>query len=433
MDRRRQEFLRHFDQIFVWNGNPEIFMAMVKFMEDRANVLNDTKVGLTRVILLVEDSIRYYSRYLPILYSEILKQTTRLAKDQNMDRMTRTLSMRVRPKVILATSYEEAMAFCDQFQDYLLCVISDRKFPKDGALDREAGIKLIRPEGADPRPADPAPVLGPRQGILGHGPGQRLPEQELLHAGRRAVDLLLRAPGLRRLHLPGPPGRGDRPGHGHGGPAGEAAHRARRVPGLPRLRNHFSAWIMARGEVQVAKVLARVPHLGLPRPGGAAHLPHQHGRLRPAHEDPGQGDPASRTPPPGTSPTSCGWPPAPWAARAAAWPSPTPCSPAWTSKAWSPARTSASPAAIIGTEEFAGFIHRNGLRQMLQSDVGRRRHQAALPHGLAVPGADGQAAALPDEAREGAPGRALLGPAGGQPLPSLRGPLQHLLPAQQRP
>ncbi|HEY3400770.1 MAG TPA: hypothetical protein VGK03_09085, partial [Geothrix sp.] len=99
MDRRRQELQRHYDQIFVWNGNPEIFMAMVKFMEDRANVQNDTAVGLTRVILLVEDSIRYYSRYLPILYSEILKQTTRLAKDQNMDRMTRTLSMRVRPKV----------------------------------------------------------------------------------------------------------------------------------------------------------------------------------------------------------------------------------------------------------------------------------------------------------------------------------------------
>ncbi|MDE3246450.1 MAG: hypothetical protein KGN80_10200 [Acidobacteriota bacterium] len=59
MDRRRQDLLKHYDQIFVWNGNPEIFMAMVKFMEDRSNVFNDTRMGLTRVILLVEDSIRY--------------------------------------------------------------------------------------------------------------------------------------------------------------------------------------------------------------------------------------------------------------------------------------------------------------------------------------------------------------------------------------
>ena len=160
MDRRRQELQRHYDQIFVWNGNPEIFMAMVKLMEDRANVENDTKVGLTRVILLVEDSIRYYSRYLPILYAEILKQTTRLAKDHSVDGMTRTLSMRVRPKVILATTYEEAIAFCDRDQDFLLCVITDRKFPKDGALDREAGIKVIKAvKDRNPHLPDPPAVL----------------------------------------------------------------------------------------------------------------------------------------------------------------------------------------------------------------------------------------------------------------------------------
>ena len=144
LDRRWQEFRRHYDHIFVWNGNPEIFMAMVLFMEDNRNIINDTQVGLTRVILLVEDSVRYYSRYLPILYGEIMKQTLRLAADHDADGISRTLSVRVRPKVLLASSYEEAIAFCDQFQNYLLCVISDRKFPKDGVMDRQAGIKLIQ-------------------------------------------------------------------------------------------------------------------------------------------------------------------------------------------------------------------------------------------------------------------------------------------------
>lgn len=258
MDRRRHEFLQHYDQIFVWNGNPEIFMAMVKFMEDRSNVLNDTAVGLTRVILLVEDSIRYYSRYLPILYSEILKQTTRLAKDRTIDGMSRSLSMRVRPKVLLATSYEEAMAFCDKFQEYLLCVISDRKFPKDGVLDREAGVKLIRalkernPElptvlqSSDPvkeawARALKSDFLNKNSYTLGAelsrffydrlGFGDFVFRDESGREITRAVDMDDLREKLRDL------------------PVESLIYHAS--------RNHFSAWIMARGEVQVAQVLAR--------------------------------------------------------------------------------------------------------------------------------------------------------------------------------
>ncbi|WP_306590633.1 PEP/pyruvate-binding domain-containing protein [Geothrix sp. 21YS21S-4] len=258
MDRRRQDLLRHYDQIFVWNGNPEIFMAMVKFMEDRANVQNDTRVGLTRVILLVEDSIRYYSRYLPILYSEILKQTTRLAKDQNLDRMTRTLSMRVRPKVILATSYEEAMGFCDRYQDCLLCVISDRKFPKDGVLDSQAGIKLIRAlkeripdlptllQSSDPLKESWATALN--SGFLNKNSYtlgaelssffyERLGFGDFIFRDREGAEIA-RATNMEDLR-----------------------DKLRIIPVESLVyhasRNHFSAWIMARGEVQVAKVLAK--------------------------------------------------------------------------------------------------------------------------------------------------------------------------------
>ncbi len=258
MDRRRQELHRHYDQIFVWNGNPEIFMAMVKFMEDRANVQNDTMVGLTRVILLVEDSIRYYSRYLPILYSEILKQTTRLAKDQSMDGMTRTLSMRVRPKVILATTYEEAMAFCDTYQDCLLCVITDRKFPKGGLLDREAGIKLIKAvkdrnphlptllQSSDPfkeswAVASNSRFLNKNSYTLGAELSNFFYESlgfgDFIFRDQNGTEIA-RATDMEDLKV-----------------------KLRTVPVESLVyhasRNHFSAWIMARGEVQVAKVLAK--------------------------------------------------------------------------------------------------------------------------------------------------------------------------------
>ncbi len=257
MDRRRQDLLKHYDQIFVWNGNPEVFMAMVKFMEDRANVENDTKVGLTRVILLVEDSIRYYSRYLPILYGETLKQTMRMAKDRNLDGMARILAMRARPKVLLATSYEEAMALGERFQDYLLCLISDRKFPKGGVMDREAGIKLIRAlkernphlptllQSSDPDKEAWATALqscflnknsctlGAELSSFFHdylGFGDFIFRDEAGQEITRATDMEDLQEKLRTV------------------PVESLIFHAS--------RNHFSTWIMARGEVQVAKVLA---------------------------------------------------------------------------------------------------------------------------------------------------------------------------------
>ncbi len=258
MDRRRHDLLQHYDQIFVWNGNPEIFMAMVKFMEDRSNVLNDTAVGLTRVILLVEDSIRYYSRYLPILYSEILKQTTRLAKNQNMDGMSRTLSMRVRPKVLLATSYEEAMAYCDKFQEYLLCVISDRKFPKDGVLDREAGVKLIR--ALKDRMPDLPTVLQSSDPVKESWATAL--KSDFLNKNSYTLGAELSRFFYERL------GFGDFVFRDEAGQeiaravdADDLKEKLRSIPVESLIyhasRNHFSAWIMARGEVQVARVLAR--------------------------------------------------------------------------------------------------------------------------------------------------------------------------------
>ncbi len=131
------------DKIFVWNGDSKVFLAMVKFNEDRVNVENDIRIGMVRVILLVEDSARYYSRYLPILYSIVIEQTQQLIEEVNTDELYKLLKMRVRPKVLLATSYNEAVALFNQYKDNLLCLISDVKFEKDGIMDEKAGLKLV--------------------------------------------------------------------------------------------------------------------------------------------------------------------------------------------------------------------------------------------------------------------------------------------------
>lgn len=135
--------LKNIDKVFVWNGDSKIFLAMIKYIEDKLNVDRDTQVGHVRVILLVEDSIRYYSRYLPILYTEIMKQTQRIIADEHLYGIKKLLRMRARPKVLMAESYEEAVAVIEEYRDYLLCVMSDVVFPKAGSKDTEAGLKLI--------------------------------------------------------------------------------------------------------------------------------------------------------------------------------------------------------------------------------------------------------------------------------------------------
>jgi CheY-like chemotaxis protein len=138
-----REKLAIFERVFVWNRDSKVFLAITKYFEDKINCETDTKVGLVRVILLVENSIRYYSRYLPILYNEIIKQTQRLITQDNLDAVKKNLRMRARPKVIMAVSYEEAVEIFEKYKDFLLCVISDVKFPMGGSIDENAGVNLL--------------------------------------------------------------------------------------------------------------------------------------------------------------------------------------------------------------------------------------------------------------------------------------------------
>lgn len=133
-----------FDNYFVWTGESKVFFAMVKLLEDRVNVENDTKKGLTRVILIVEDSATYYSSYLPMLYNLVLEQTKHLIEDISTDELYKILKLRTRPKLLLATTYEEALNIFHTYRDFLLCVISDMRFPKGGVQNDTAGYELIR-------------------------------------------------------------------------------------------------------------------------------------------------------------------------------------------------------------------------------------------------------------------------------------------------
>ena len=132
------------DRIFVWNGESKVFFAIIKHVEDKINANNDTKVGLIRVILVVEDSPIYYSRYLQILYHILLQQTKRIIDDVSTDELYKVLRMRARPKILLASDYEEAIDIYSRYKEFMLCLITDVKFNKDGKKDSKAGYKLAK-------------------------------------------------------------------------------------------------------------------------------------------------------------------------------------------------------------------------------------------------------------------------------------------------
>ena len=102
-----------------------------------------TAIGDVRIILLVEDSVRYYTRYLPLLYATVMRQTQAIIEEHTVDELHKILKMRARPKILLCTSYEEARATVDRFTNNLLCVITDVSFEKDGKSTPDAGIQLV--------------------------------------------------------------------------------------------------------------------------------------------------------------------------------------------------------------------------------------------------------------------------------------------------
>ena len=141
--RMENEDLSIFDYVFCWLGNTNLIMSIIKLIEDKMNIEHDIAEAGVQMILLVEDSIRFYSSLLPMLYGYILAQSQHFSTEA-LNPHSAMLRMRGRPKVVLARTYEEAMELYDRYADNTLGVISDCRFPKGGVKDSEAGFKLLR-------------------------------------------------------------------------------------------------------------------------------------------------------------------------------------------------------------------------------------------------------------------------------------------------
>jgi CheY-like chemotaxis protein len=130
------------DKVFIWSGNADLLLAVIKSTEDRMNVDYDTEHGQVRVIIFVEDSPYYYSSMLPIFYGEVVRQIQAVL-ELGVNEEERLLIMRTRPKILFAQTYEEACELYDRYRPYLLGVISDTRFPRGGKLQGNAGIDLL--------------------------------------------------------------------------------------------------------------------------------------------------------------------------------------------------------------------------------------------------------------------------------------------------
>ena len=252
----KAENLRHIDKLFVWNGDSSIFFAMVKLLEDRVNVENDTQIGLVKVILLVEDSEKYYSRYLPLLYNSVMEQTKRIIDDVSTDDLFKVLRLRARPKILLATSYEESVEIIDKYGDSLLCLITDVKFSREGKLDEKAGFHLVKHVKSQYRGL---PTVIQSSDIQN---GRLAFELKSIFINKNSDTLLQDIKSFISHHL----GFGNFEYRDPGGrkiaEAKSLKEFEKQIETIPveslvyhGKRNHFSLWLMARGEIKIAKLI----------------------------------------------------------------------------------------------------------------------------------------------------------------------------------
>ncbi|MFZ2781880.1 MAG: PEP/pyruvate-binding domain-containing protein [Rectinemataceae bacterium] len=244
------------DRVFVWNGYSKLFVAMIKYVEDLRNVDTDTRAGQVRVILLIEDSIRYYSRYLPVLYKVVLRQTQALIEEEKATETYKLLSIRARPKILLASSYEEASRLFEKYEPFILTVITDLKFPHKNGCDEDAGFEFL--SMARTRLPDlPLMVQSSETGVRERAYAMGA---SYIDKNSESLEMELRTYFQNNL--------------GFGtftfrDPAGHEIAQARnmeefvsKLHDLPpeslvyhAEHNHFSSWLMAHGEIQMAGIL----------------------------------------------------------------------------------------------------------------------------------------------------------------------------------
>jgi CheY-like chemotaxis protein len=240
------------ERIFLWQGDARILIAIVKYVEDKRNVLHDTRAMGVPVLLVVEDNIRYYSSFLPVMYAELIKQSRRVIHE-GINTAHKLLRLQARPKILLSSSFEEAEHLVRQYRDYLIGLVSDVEFPWDGVLNSEAGFELARLVKSLV-PDVPVvlqtsrPAFRERSYAQGYSFLQKL-SPTLLQDLRRIFteefgfgDFVFRMPDFREV--------------GRARDLTELELQLKTIPPESLLyhgqRNHFSHWLMARTELALA-------------------------------------------------------------------------------------------------------------------------------------------------------------------------------------
>jgi len=242
------------DRIFLWQNDPTLLVAIIKYFEDIANVDHDTRVGGVRLVLLVEDSIAHYSTFLPAIYTAIMILTRQLI-DEGLNHLHRQLRMRSRARIVLVDTFEDAVDVYRRFRPYVLGAITDVRFMKGGRLDDEAGFELVRMLRRDMRElpiciqsAEPDKNRSRAEELQTYfidKNSSRLMEdlQRFLREYMGFGDFIFRMPDGREVARAGNPR--------------ELLERLQEVPVESILHHaeqqHFSHWMMARTEIKIAE------------------------------------------------------------------------------------------------------------------------------------------------------------------------------------
>lgn len=244
-----------FDGVFIWQGDFRIMIAIIKYLEDQMNVEADTRSAGVQSIILIEDNVLYYSKFLPIMYSEILKQSQRLISE-GINLSHKYLRMRARPKILLCRTYEKAWDYYEKYKECISGIISDVDFMHRGVDDPAAGLEFARnvkyeyPDipvllhSTMDENADPAHNLGAAF-LLKDSPTLLHELQEFIIRNFSFGDFVFRMPNGQEV---------DR--------AGDLASLEEKLRIVPdesvkyhAERNHFSHWLKARTEFWLAHQL----------------------------------------------------------------------------------------------------------------------------------------------------------------------------------
>jgi len=131
------------ERIFLWQGNARILVAIVKYIEDQRNVEHDTRAMGVPVLLVVEDNIRYYSSFLPVIYTELIKQSRRVIQE-GINVAHKLVRLQARPRILLSSNFEDAARLVQEYRNYLFGLVSDVEFPWEGKLNTDSGFELAR-------------------------------------------------------------------------------------------------------------------------------------------------------------------------------------------------------------------------------------------------------------------------------------------------